>query len=162
MKRLLLSAVLFGVAGLFTAHTGQADDDAAIRQRHDEWVAAWNKHDPHLMASFWVEQGDLIDPFGHEARGPAAIEKFFASEHTGTGVMVGTTYAGTVERIRYIGKNTAVVDVAAEVSGLKGPDGGAQPPLKHHVTWVATKKAGQWMAVAARPCVYVPPPAPAK
>jgi uncharacterized protein (TIGR02246 family) len=167
MKKLLLCAVLFGLAALPGARADQKDEDAAIRKRHDEWVAAWNKHDPKLMASFWAENGDLIDPFGRQAQGPQAIEKLFEGEHTGTGPMVGTTYAGTVDNIRYIGRNAAIADVTAEVSGMKGPDGAALPPFRHHVTWVAEKKNGKWMAVAARPCVPAPPPpaaapAPAK
>jgi uncharacterized protein (TIGR02246 family) len=159
MKKLLLCTVLFALAALPSARADQKDEDAAIHKRHDEWMAAWNKHDPKLMASFWVESGDLIDPFGKRAQGPQAIEKLFEGEHTGNGVMVGTTYAGTIENIRYIGRNVAIVDVAAEVSGLKGADGAAMPLLKHHVTWVAEKKGGKWMAVAARPCIPVPPPA---
>src|ERR1043166_3583311 len=117
MKRLLVCAVLFGLVALPTARAGQKEEEAAIRKRHDEWVAAWNKHDPKLMASFWAEQGDLIDPFGKRAQGPEAIEKFFQGEHTGTGMMVGTTYSGTITDIRLIGRNVAVVDVDAEVSG---------------------------------------------
>jgi uncharacterized protein (TIGR02246 family) len=101
------------------------------------------------------------------AQGRQAVQQIFESEHTGTGPMVGTTYVGSVVNIRYIGKNAAVIDVDAEVDGMKGPDGAAMPPFKHHVTWVAEKKEGKWMALAARPCVAVPPPpvaapAPAK
>jgi uncharacterized protein (TIGR02246 family) len=159
MKKLFFCVVLFGLAALPACRADQKDEDAAIHKRHDEWVAAWNKHDPNLMASFWTENGDLIDPFGKHAQGRQAVEKLFEGEHTGNGVMVGTTYGGTIENIRYIGRNIAIVDVDAEVSGMKGSDGAAMPPFKHHVTWVAEKKDGKWMAVAARPCVPVPPPA---
>jgi uncharacterized protein (TIGR02246 family) len=163
MKRLLLLPVLFGLIALPTARADHKEEDAAIHHRHDEWVAAWNKHDPKLLASFWVAEGDLINPWRRQAKGPAEIEKLFTDEHTGTGFAVGTTYAGTIENIRYLGKNVAIVDVAGEVNGLKGPDGAAAPPMKHHITWVAEKRAGKWMAVAARPCFPAPmPAAPAK
>jgi uncharacterized protein (TIGR02246 family) len=167
MKKLLLCAVLLGLIAAPAARASQKDEDAAIQKRSDEWNAAWNSHDPKVMASFWLDNGDLIDPFGRHAQGRDAIEKLLEGDHTGTGPMVGTTYVGTVESIRYIGKNAAIVDVTAEVSGMKGPDGAALPPLKHHVTWVAEKKDGKWMAVAARPCIAVPlppaaAPAPAK
>ena len=163
MKKLLLLPVLFGLIALPAARADQKEEDAAIHKRHDEWCATWGKHDPKLMAAFFVAQGDLIDPFGHHVKGPAEIEKLFINEHTGKGVMVGTTYAGTIENIRHLGKNVAIVDVSAEITGMKGPDGATMPAFKHHVTWVAEKHAGKWMAVAARPCVYVPVPgAPAK
>jgi uncharacterized protein (TIGR02246 family) len=136
-------------------------EDAAIHHRHDEWCAAWNKHDPKLMASFFVADGDLINPFGRRARGAAEIEKLFAEEQTGP--MAGSTYAGTIENIRHLGENGAIVDVAGEIRGMKGPDGAAAPPFKHHVTWIAEKKSGKWRAHGARAFVTVPAPvAPAR
>ena len=110
-------------------------EDAAIHHRHDEWAAAWNKNDPRLMAAFFVADGDLINPFGRHARGTAEIEKLFTDEHSGA--MAGTTYAGTIESIRYLGENRAIVDVGAEIRGMRGPGGAATPPFKHHVTWIA-------------------------
>jgi uncharacterized protein (TIGR02246 family) len=112
------------------------------------------------MASFWVADGDLINPFGRHAQGTAEIEKLFTDEQMGP--MASTTYAGTIENIRYIGKNVAIVDVACEITGMKGPDGAAVPPLKHHVTWIAEKKGGKWMADGARAFVAMHAPTPAK
>ena len=160
MKKLLLLPVLFALFTLPTARAGQEEESAAIRQRHDEWAASWNKYDPKLMASFWTADGDLINPFGRHARGTAEIEKLFTDEHTGP--MAGTTYAGTIENIRYLGKTHAIIDVAGEITGMKGPDGAAAPPFKHHVTWIAEKKAGKWMALGARAFVALPAPTPAK
>jgi uncharacterized protein (TIGR02246 family) len=150
--------------GLLASPTARADEkeDAVIHKRHDEWVAAWNKHDPKLMASFWVADGDLINPFGRHARGTAEIEKLFTEEQQG-GPMASSTYSGQVENIRYIGKNTAIIDVAAEITGMKAPDGAAVPPFKHQVTWIAEKKDGKWFAIGARAFAFVPKPAePAK
>ena len=138
----------------------QQQEDTAIRQRHDEWITAWNKHDPKLMASFWASDGDLINPFGRHARGTAEIEKLFTEEQTGR--MAGTSYTGTVESIRYIGENVAIADVAGEIRGMKGPDGAAAAPFKHHVTWIAEKKAGKWMSVGARAFVTMLAPTPAQ
>ena|SRR5436190_2536671 len=157
MKKLLLLPVLFGLIALPTARADQKED-AAIHQRHDEWCAAWGKHDPKLMAAFFVEDGDLVNPFGRYAQGTAAIEKLFTDEQTGP--MAGTTYTGTIENIRYLGKNVAIVDVAAEITGMKAPDGSTAPPFKHHVTWIAEKKGGKWMADGARAFVAVPMPVP--
>jgi len=161
MKKLLLCAVLIGLTTVLAARADQKDEDAAIHKRYDEWTAAWNKHDPHLLAALFTENGDLINPFGKHAEGRQAIEKFFETEHTGTGPMAGTAYVGNIESIRYIARTIAIVDVAGEVDGMKGPDGAAMPPFKHHVTWVAEKKDGKWMAQAARAFAPVPPPAPA-
>ena len=131
-------------------------EDAVIQRRHDEWTAAWNKHDPKQMAAFFVPDADLVNPFGRRPRGTAEIEKLFTDEHKG--VMAGTTYAGTIESIRYLGDRYAIVDVAGEIKGMKGPDGKAGPPFKHHVTWIAEKKGGQWFALGARAFALMPPP----
>jgi len=163
MKRLLLLPLLFGLMALPTARADQKEEDAAIHQRHDEWTAAWNKHDPKLLAAFFTVDGDLINPWGRQAKGAAEIEKLFTDEHTGTGFAVGSTYSGTIESIRYLGKNVAIVDVAGEVHLAKAADGTEPPPVKHHLTWVAEKQHGKWMAAACRPCIPAPmPAAPAK
>jgi len=159
MKKLLLLPVLLVLIALPAARAGQKEEDAAIRERHDQWCAAWNSHDAKRMAAFFAADGDLVNPFGREARGTAAIEKLFTEEQAGP--MAGTTYSGTVESIRYIGKNVAIIDVAAEITGMKGPDGAAMPPFKHHVTWIAQKKDGKWMALGARAFALIPPPPPA-
>ena len=159
MKKLLLLPILIALVTPPAARADQKEEDAAIHKRSDEWIAAWNQHDAKLLASFWVADGNLINPFGRHAQGAAAIEKLFTDEHTS--FMAGTTYAGTIESIRYLGKNGAVVDVDAVVTGMKGPDGAALPPFKHHVTWIAENKAGKWMAVATRAFILLPPPAPA-
>ncbi|MGZ4963429.1 MAG: SgcJ/EcaC family oxidoreductase [Limisphaerales bacterium] len=153
-KLLLLLSVLLAV--LPGARADQKSEDAAIRQRHDEWSAAWNKHDPKLMASFFLPDGDLINPFGKHARGRGAIEQLFTQEQSGP--MAGTTYSGTIESIRYMSKNIAIIDVAGEIAGMKSPDGSAAPPFKHHVTWIAEKKGAKWMAFGARAFASIPPP----
>src|SRR5262245_15482823 len=136
MKKLLLLTVLFAFVSPPVAHAGQKKEDAAIQKRHDEWCAAWNKHDAKLMAGFFVEDGYVINPFGRHAKGPAEIQKLFTEEQNGP--MAGTTYSGTIESIRYVG-DVAIVEVAGEITGMKKPDGSAMPPLKHHVTWIARK-----------------------
>jgi len=158
-KLLLLLSVLFGLIAVPAARADQKEEDAAIQKRHDEWSAAWNKHDPKMMAAFFVADGELINPFGRHAHGTVEIEKLFTDEQTGP--MAGTTYSGTIEHIRYLGKNIAIVDVAGEITGMKAPDGSAAPAFKHHVTWIAEKKDGKWMADGARAFAYVPAPAPA-
>jgi len=160
MKKLLLLPILLGLITLPIAHAGQKEEDAAIHKRHDEWCAAWNKHDAKLMAAFFVPDGDLINPFGHRAQGTEAIEKLFTDEQAGP--MAGTTYAGNIENIHYLGKNIAIIDVAGEITGMKGQDGAAAPPFKHHVTWIAEKKGGKWLAHGARAFVTIPAPGPAK
>ena len=161
MRKLLLLSMLLGLIVPPAARADQKEDDAALRQRNDEFCAAWNKHDARLMAALFAADGDLINPFGRRAHGTAEIEKLFTTEQTGP--MAGSTYTGTVESIRYVGTALAIVDVSGEITGMKGPDGAAAPPFKHHVTWIVEKKADKWLSIAVRAFVTLPPPAaPAK
>jgi uncharacterized protein (TIGR02246 family) len=160
-KVLMLAAMVVGLMATFAtlARADQKEEDAAIGKRHDEWCAAWNSHDAKAMAGFFVADGELINPFGRHAKGTAEIEKLFDDEQKG--VMAGTTYSGTIEGIRYIG-DVAIVDVAGEVAGMKNPEGAAMPVFKHHVTWIARKVDGKWMAEGARAFVLIPAPKPAQ
>jgi len=158
-KRLLLPVLLALIAlspAPFARAQDSSDEDAAIRKRHDEWCEAWNKHDPKAMAAFWTADGDLINPFGRHAKGTAEIEKLFTEEQTGP--MKDSTYSGTVENIRHIG-DVAIVDVEGEITGMKNAEGNEMPPFKHHVTWIARKVDGKWMAEGARAFAYRRPPA---
>jgi uncharacterized protein (TIGR02246 family) len=153
MKKLLLASVLFAFVSF--ARANQPAEDAAIHKRSDEWCAAWNKHDPRLMASFFLENGDLINPFGRHATGRPAIEALFAEEQNGP--MAGTTYHATVENIRYPSKDMAIVDVVGEIDGMNTHDGTPAHSFMHHVTWICEKKHGKWMAIAARAFAFTHP-----
>jgi uncharacterized protein (TIGR02246 family) len=155
-KRLFLPVLLALITVSAARGQESSGDDAAINKRHDEWCAAWNKHDPKAMAAFWVADGDLINPFGRVCKGRDQIEKLFTEEQSGP--MAGTTYSGTVQGIRHIG-DVAIVDVDGEITGMKMADGTACPPFKHHVTWICRKVDGKWMAEGARAFAYVPAPA---
>jgi uncharacterized protein (TIGR02246 family) len=161
MKKTLLLSVLFALITVPAVRAAENPEDVGIHKRHDEWCAAWNKHDPKLMASFFFPDGDLINPFGKHCHGTAEIEKLFTDEQSGP--MAGTTYSGTIEHIRYLNRNIAIVDVAGEITGMKAPDGSTAPPFKHHVTWIAENKGGKWFAHGARAFVTIPMPgAPGK
>jgi len=158
MPKHLLLPLLLALITITPAFAQNADEDAAIHKRHDEWCDAWNKHDAKAMAGFFVADGDVINPFGRKCKGTAEIEKLFTEEQSGP--MAGTTYSGTIESIKYIG-DVAIVDVEGEITGMKAADGTAAPAFKHHVTWIAKKVDGKWMAEGARAFVFVPGAAPA-
>jgi uncharacterized protein (TIGR02246 family) len=156
MKKLFFFSVL--LIALPLARANQSPEDAAIHHRLEEWSAAWNQHDPKLMASFFFPDGDLINPFGKHANGRQALEELFNQEQSGT--MAGTTYHSTIESIRYVGisKTIAIVDVVGEIDGLKSANGAPAHSFMHHVTWISEKKNGKWMAHAARAFAFVDPP----
>src|SRR5512142_3204217 len=110
----LLFAVLVAAisAPALAANSG---DKAAIERLGNEFVAAWNAHDPSKMAAVWAEDGDLIKPFGESAHGRADTEKFFEKEQTT--VMKGTTYKLESMSVRELEPNVATADWDSVVTG---------------------------------------------
>ena len=152
MKKILLGGMLLALA-VSTAASAQIP---ALHARAEEFKAAWDHSDAKALAAIWAPDGDLINPFGRVAKGRAEVEKLFTDE-LGS-FTKGTKFSITSESDREVAPNTAVADWDVEIVGMKGPDGAAMPPLKHHVTVVWVKQNGKWWAAAARPVVYAPPP----
>jgi uncharacterized protein (TIGR02246 family) len=158
MKKTLLGAAALALC--LPAHaqtTGDAASEAAIRKLSADFAEAWAKDDAKAMASFWAPDGDLINPWLRVAKGPAEIEKLFQEEHST--IFKGTSYGLKVTGVRFLGADVAIGDWDSTITGMKGPDGSALPPMPpHHVTIVLQRKAGKWWIEAARPVIAPPPP----
>ena len=148
-----------GVALLLTSACFAANtEEAAVNKRLNDFQAAWDKKDPKAVAAFWAEDGDLVNPMGISATGPAAIEKVVAGDMMN--ILRDGKTKFTVTKLRFPKPDVVIVDMTHEISGVHGPNGMAMPPMKLLVTGVAMKKAGHWMWLAARPMVPFIPPAP--
>ena len=156
MNRILVVALLLGVMGLSSAPALATGDEEAIKERLEELTAAWNKNDAKAIAALWAPDGDLINPFGRVAKGRAEVQKLFTDEHAS--FMKGTTLKITSSSVRILGADAAILDLDAEITGMKAPDGTDLPLFDHHVTIVMVKKDGTWWIVSARPVKYLPTP----
>jgi uncharacterized protein (TIGR02246 family) len=157
MKALLSVVVILALAVPATA-AGPAGAEAAIRQVWQEFSDAWGRGDAHGRAAVWAENASLINPFGVEAHGRAAIEKLFQQEIDG--FAKGTTHTFSDFSFRFLTPTIAEVDATGDIKGIKGPDGAPMPPLKIHVFAIMVEKAGVWQIHDARPHVLAPPPGP--
>src|SRR4029079_1410853 len=113
--------------------TAMAADDQAIKDRVNEFQDAWNKDDTKAMAALWADDGTLINPVGTFAKGPADIEKIFIDEHSH--MFKGTKYESSDVKVEWVTPDVAVVDITANISGIKTADGSAAPDYPHHVVW---------------------------
>ena len=150
----MLRAVLCA-AILFTASAAHADAAADIKKTNADFAAAWNKHDPKAMSSWFADDGDLINPAGQVARGKAEVEKLFTMEQTGP--MKGSTFSSTCGAPRMLKPDVALVDCSFEVQNVQMPDG-KMGPLKGGYTVVMTSQGGAWKVSAGRAMVPPPPP----
>jgi uncharacterized protein (TIGR02246 family) len=147
MKKVLASVIGFSLIalGAFAAES----PTQAIEKRTAEFVAAWNRHDPKVMASVWATDGDLINPFGRWAKGREEVAKLLTNEQSG--VMKATTFATSAVMVRPLTANLALADWDFTIAGITAPDGSTMPTHKFHAINVWEKKGGTWFILAARP-----------
>lgn len=157
MRALLSTLVVLAVAVPATA-AGPTGAEAAIQKVWTQFSDAWARGDAQARAKLWAEDGSVINPFGFEAHGRAAIEKLFEQESAG--FAKGTTHTFSDFSYRFLTPTIAEVDTNAEIKGIRGPDGTAMPPVKVHIFAVMTKAGGAWQVKDARPYIFAPPPGP--
>lgn len=142
----VLFTVALGVQGLAQAPAG-ADADAIRRivQQHDD---ARNRADWKALGELFTEDAEQLTSAGEWRRGRAEIEK-------GVAQMTATTYKGskyttTVERVRMVAPNVAVVDGAFEIANIGGRG------RRGHMTYVMVKSGDRWRIAAGRSMVPTP------
>src|SRR5262245_1574776 len=100
-----------------------ADDPAgskeqkALRQRAEEFVAAFNKGDAKALAAFWTEEGDYIDQLGRARKGRKAIEEGFQKLFSS---LKGAKLHITILSLRVVKPDLAIEDGLTEVFPADG------------------------------------------
>jgi len=151
MKALLAVAVVVALAVPAVASDTYAGAEAAIGQLWQQFSDAWARGDAHARAALWAEDASLINPFGVEAHGRAAIEKVFEQETVG--FAKGTTHTFSKFSYRFLTPTIAEVDMTGEIKGIRGADGAPMPTLTIHVFAIVAKASGTWEIKDARPYV---------
>ncbi len=150
-----LAALL--ATGMAAARKDAPAPDKDLRAPADAFAAAWNRDDAKGMAAQWAEDGDIVNPFGHAAKGRSEIEAFFQKER---GTMTkGTTFKVTAFAARMLRPDLALEDFDVQITGgTMAPD--PAKPLEHHVFAVARHQGGHWVWEALRAYRTAPPPPP--
>lgn len=152
-RMLVVCLLLFGGA----ACAKDADKEQAIRDRVNEFTTAWNKHDAAALAAMWTKDGDLIDSAGRVARGQEQVGQMLKEKHATT--MKDSTFSLlSIEMIRFLKSDIAVVDWRDVISGMRTQKGELVLPQKQMVTVVMALKQGKWMFAALRAGAFEPVP----
>jgi uncharacterized protein (TIGR02246 family) len=137
-------SILFGLALLAggVARAQEADDVAAIRQRIESYVAAYNRQDAAAVAELWSEDAVYVNhQTGERIHGRAAIAAMFQSLfQSGEASQLSVT----VEAIRLITADVAIEDGAAEIVTAAGEVENST------YTAVHVKKDGDWFLDSVR------------
>lgn len=143
---LLLAAVmLVGMPSAPTDRSPSRDDDT-IRQMVADAVRQLNQGDLTTIRAFWDENADYVGIDGRFIQGRDAIEGLFSHLlKAGAG-----TETGTVEQVRFLSPDLAMVDGSWTIRGAKDEDGKALPTLRGRGCEIVQKKKGHWRFIATR------------
>ncbi len=149
IKYLAVVAVMVVALPLRAEQAARGSDEAAIRSLYVSYDAAWNKGDVNALGAVWADDADHVDPDGRRVSGRAALEKDLASRFATD--LRGTRSVQTVEAVRLLKPDVAVVDAAYEVTGLQDAQGKPLPPLQGRYLDIWVKRGDTWQIVMDRP-----------
>jgi len=133
------------------------NDQEAIKQLAANVDAAFNAGDSTTMASYWVDDGLNVNPFGDAFRGRTAIASDL--HESLTGFMKGSRHELAVTDVYRLNDDIAVADGVATITGVAGPDGHDFPPLTSNFTLICSKTTeGDWQVEQLRAYQFTPKP----
>lgn len=146
MRQLLLVVVIAMLTGTsLDAQTrlGTAEDEAAIRQRRQAAVAAWNKHDSKAIAELFATDVDRVRSNGSYYSGRTEVEKSFAD--TLGGVDKNATLKEESSTVRFVTSDVALLEIVVAIT-----DNSSGMVLREHNTMIYVKRGGSWVTVGIR------------
>jgi uncharacterized protein (TIGR02246 family) len=135
---------------------GTPEDEAAIRQFSDQYVAAFAARDAAAAGMLVTEDYQTVMPDGTMQSGRAAFQSSVAEEMAMMPPDMSVTMSGTTDMIRWINATTAVAAGTWSATGMPagaGPDRGS---------WLAVMEKdadGMWRMAHGMSAPYMPPPA---
>ena len=140
MKMRTVLALLAAAAALsWAAEPGTPEDEAAIRKVIADRAASFNRHEDRINPAGFSVDFDLVNPRGDRKIGIADLREMFQT------VLRNAHMVESIERIRFIRPDVALVDGKFEVSGTE-----IRPYPKGFQVWVLVKENGRWLITAIR------------
>ncbi len=139
----------------------QGREEAALRQLVAEQTEAWNRGDAVAWSKDFAPEARFINIAGMAFNGRQEIEQrhaaIFASFFKGSRSQV------TVQTVRFLGPEVAVVDTEHEVTGYQGLPPGIRATdtsgaLRTRMRYVLNKVSKKWQIVAGQNTAILPPP----
>jgi uncharacterized protein (TIGR02246 family) len=115
-------------------------DTAAIKQCVAAFADTWNNHDAHGVATRYVEDGDFSSVKGEASHGRKELEEHYTTIFST--FLKNAQTKDTVRSIRFLAPDIASVDIDWLVTAPDAPGGVLRKGL---LTWIVTKRNGQWM-----------------
>jgi len=148
--RLTLALLAAAASSAVQAGRSPSADEARIRQIIAEEESAWNRGDARGYASHFEEEGGFTNVLGTVYYGRHAFEERHAQIFAT--VFKNTVLSMSVQKIRFIRPDIALVDIDTEMRGFKAlPPGvlaAADGALRTHLLQVMSKERGDWWIAA--------------
>ena len=113
-----------------------------IRALVDEFMAAWNRHDPVAFAATFSEDADFTNWQGAGCRGRQAIEHLHAPMFAGR--FRETVQVADDVRIRMLRDDLASVDVRSRMSGARDSEDKVRPERHALLASVVERGSAGW------------------
>src|SRR5262245_18684059 len=119
--RLVVSAglALALVAGVLSTQraSGEGNEADNVRKSCGAIVSGWNSHDAKAIAARFDSDADMIAPDGKKYTGRDNIEKWFAENLSGKGMMRDSKVEVKDEPVRFVNGEIAVSDADVVITG---------------------------------------------
>jgi uncharacterized protein (TIGR02246 family) len=127
--------------------------DPSLADTCKRFNAAFNRADVKEVAAFWDSDGTLIGPTGNRGSGRSGVEKVYGDDLNQ--FLRGTTSTFTIETVRPIGRDLALLDLDHSIQGARLPDG-TSGTMKLHTVILARREGTEWHWLDARPYGFLP------
>jgi len=152
MLKKIWACMSFAVMLCAAATKGTPEDEQAIRKLIAEIEAGWNRHDAKAVSALATEDFDIVVPPGNYTGGRAENET--GLQRSFSTVFKNARDTVTIDRIRFIRPDVALVDGTFEITGSEIPG----PPPKGLQTLLLVREDGRWMVTALRRMIPVAGP----
>lgn len=150
MKKILIPVVILAVLSPIDAQADKHRPDRPIRT----FEKKWNEHNANAAAGTFGPTGDLFYPYGSLYKGRESVLALLTRELGVEGRMRESTLKLVGEpEVRDLGPKDAIVDVEADLTGIRGMKGSQHLWLTTVVTMTKKGKIAdedEWSIVAFR------------
>ncbi len=125
--------------------------ETTVRKFND----AFNRFDAKEVASFWAEDGTLLNPVGNYGKGRAEVERVYRED--AQTILGGSTSKFTITSARPVGTDCALLDCDHHVQNFRRPDG-SRADVTLHLVVLARRNRDRWEWLDARPYMIMERP----
>lgn len=116
---------------------------------------AFNRFDTKQVAAYWAEDGTLLSPSGELGSGRSGVEATY--RHDCETILQGTSSTFSIESVRRLGNDLALMDCEHELRNARMPNG-STGTMRLHVVMLAKRSGTGWLWLDARPYAFIQPP----